>query len=81
VVGKRAARFAEAVSDLQTVLGNHRDTVVAERWLRETAAAIPASSLVAGELIAQQCAERICLRAEWPSVWKTVSAKRLRSWF
>jgi CHAD domain-containing protein len=81
VVGKRAARFAAAVSDLQTVLGNHQDTVVAERWLRETAAAIPTSSLVAGELIAQQRAERIRLRAEWPSVWNTVSAKRLRSWF
>ena len=81
VVGKRAARFAEAVSDLQTVLGNHQDTVVAERWLRETAAAIPTTSLVAGELIAQQCADRTRLRAEWPSVWKTVSAKRPRSWF
>lgn len=61
MVCERAARFAEAVSDLQTLLGNHQDTVVAESWLRETAAAIPASSLVAGELIAQQCLERICL--------------------
>jgi CHAD domain-containing protein len=81
VVGKRAARFAEAVSSLQTVLGNHQDTVVAERWLRETAAAMSASRLVAGELIAHQRGERVRLRAEWPSVWKKASAKRLRAWF
>jgi CHAD domain-containing protein len=80
-VGKRAAEFAEAVSRLQTALGNHQDTVVAERWLRETAAAMPASRVVAGELIAQQRAERARLRAEWPTVWKAISAKRLRAWF
>jgi CHAD domain-containing protein len=80
-VAKRAAQFAEGVSQLQTVLGNHQDTVVAERWLRETAEAMPASRVVAGELIAQQRAERARLRAAWPAVWKAVSAKRLRAWF
>lgn len=78
VAGERAARFAVAVSRLQTVLGDHQDTVVAERWLREAADAMPVSRLVAGELIAHQRAERARLRAEWPSVWTTVSAKRLR---
>jgi CHAD domain-containing protein len=77
--GERAARFAEAVSRLQTVLGDHQDTVVAERWLREAAAAAPATRLVAGELIAHQRAERARRRAEWPSVWEAVSAKRLRA--
>jgi CHAD domain-containing protein len=78
VAGERAARFAVAVSRLQTVLGDHQDAVVAERWLREAADAMPVSRLVAGELIAHQRAERARLRAEWPSVWTTVSAKRLR---
>ena len=78
VAGERAARLAVAVSRLQTVLGDHQDTVVAERWLREAADAMPVSRLVAGELIAHQRAERARLRAEWPSVWTTVSAKRLR---
>ena len=80
IAGKRAARFALAVSRLQTVLGEHQDTVVAERWLREAAHAEPVSGLGAGELIACQRAERARLRAEWPSVWKTASATRLRTW-
>jgi CHAD domain-containing protein len=80
-VGKRAAQFAEGVSRLQTVLGNHQDTVVAEGWLRETAAAMPASREVIGELIAQQRLERARLRAEWPTVWKAIATKRLRAWF
>ncbi|HEX4580214.1 MAG TPA: CYTH and CHAD domain-containing protein [Candidatus Dormibacteraeota bacterium] len=79
--GKRAARLALAVSELQTVLGEHQDTVVAEQWLRAAAEASPASRLVAGELVAHQRAERARLRREWPSVWKTASSKRLRAWF
>lgn len=77
--GERAARFTVAVSRLQAVLGEHQDSVVAERWLREAADAMPVSRVVAGELIAHQRTERTRLRAEWPSVWKTVSAKRLRA--
>jgi len=81
VAGERVARFAVAVSRLQTVLGEHQDTVVAERWLREAADATPVSRLAAGELVAHQRAERSRLRAEWPSVWRTVSAKRRRTGF
>ncbi len=80
LAGKRAERLAEAISDFQTTLGEHQDTVVAEAWLRDAAAAVPAARLVAGELIAHQRAERARLRSEWPSVWNTVSRKRLRAW-
>ena len=76
VAGDRTARFAVAVSRLQTVLGDHQDTVVAERWLREAADVTPVACLVAGELIARQRAERARLRAAWPAVWKEVFAKR-----
>ena len=41
IVGPAAAHFAAAVADVQTVLGDHQDTVVAESWLRHAAAAIP----------------------------------------
>jgi CHAD domain-containing protein len=81
VAGERVARFAVAVSRLQTVLGEHQDTVVAERWLREAADATPVSRLAAGELVAHQRAERSRLRAEWPPVWRTVLAKRRRTTF
>lgn len=81
VAGERVARFAVAVSRVQTVLGEHQDTVVAERWLREAADATPVSRLAAGELVAHQRAERSRLRAEWPTVWRTVFATRRRTGF
>src|SRR4029077_9719881 len=55
VFGKAAERFADAVADLQGVLGDLNDAVVAEAWLREAAARAPAAQvLVVGELIARQ---------------------------
>lgn len=81
MAGRRAARFAVAVSRLQTVLGEHQDTVVAERWLRRAAETVPTTCLVSGELIAHELAERARLRSAWPSVWKSVSAERRRSKF
>jgi CHAD domain-containing protein len=80
VIGPPAVKFAAAVSDLQTVLGDHQDTVVAETWLRNTAAATPAGRVAAGQLIAFERAQRAELRARWPSVWKVAAARKLRRW-
>jgi len=76
----RAARFAIALADLQTVLGEHQDAVVAEAWLRKSALAAPEGALAAGELVLLQRCQRATARAEWPETWKTVSAKKLSSW-
>ena len=40
MIGKPAEDFADAVADLQSVLGDHQDAVVGEAWLREAAASI-----------------------------------------
>jgi CHAD domain-containing protein len=82
VVGKPAARFASAVADVQTVLGDHHDAAVAEQWLRAAAAEVadPAAALAAGQLIALQRADNERLRAAWPPAWKAASAKALRRW-
>jgi CHAD domain-containing protein len=80
IVGPRAARFAAAMADVQTVLGDHQDTVVAESWLRNAAAAVPSSRLAAGKLIALERTRRGELRAQWPSSWRAASSKRLRRW-
>ncbi len=80
VVGVIAARFAAAVADVQTVLGDHQDTVVAESWLREAAVATPAGRVAAGELIALERSRRAELRAQWPAIWRTASSKKLRHW-
>ena len=80
VAGRGAAKFAAAVADLQTVLGDHQDTVVAEAWLRDAATALPAARVAAGELIALERLRRAELRASWPAVWRVASAKDLRRW-
>ena len=81
LVGKRAKAFASAVADLQEVLGDHQDAVVAEAWLRGAVEGADAAvSLAAGELIAVQMAEAAEGRKRWPKAWKTASAKKLRSW-
>ena len=63
--GKDARRFARALADVQTVLGEYQDTTVAEAWLRSAAKALPSTRLVAGELIAFERDDRVRLRAEF----------------
>jgi CHAD domain-containing protein len=75
-----AGPFAKAIAEVQTVLGDHQDTVVAEAWLREAAASAPAAGIAAGLLIAAERARRSELRARWPEVWRHASAKKLRKW-
>jgi len=72
----RAARFAE----VQTVLGDLHDAIVAEAWLRAAAAGLPGSALAAGELIAVQREENTRQRAAWPKTWRRASAPKLRAW-
>jgi CHAD domain-containing protein len=77
VAGKPAARLGKAVADLQGVLGDHQDAVVAEGWLRANSRT---AALVAGELIAVQRLQAAACRAAWPAAWKRASRKRLRKW-
>ena len=81
LVGKPARAFAKAVADLQTVLGDHQDAVVAEEWLRREGARSASVALGAGQLIARQQAEAAATRERWPSMWTRASAKKLRAWF
>ena len=81
VVGAKAAKFAEAVAGLQTVLGDLQDAVVSEGWLRKASAGSPTGqALAAGELIALQRAEGAASRKAWPAAWKKVDRKKRRSW-
>jgi CHAD domain-containing protein len=74
VAGRRAARTAERIADLQSVLGDHQDAVVAVAWLRDAARDSDAEELetafVAGRLSGSFDADRICLRSVWPRVWR-----------
>jgi CHAD domain-containing protein len=79
VFGKRAAEFAKAAADLQDVLGEHQDSVVARAWLREVGEE-GSNAFVAGELSAIEARAAADARAAWPKARKAVSRKRLRFW-
>ena len=80
VMGADAERFAEAVADLQTVLGDHQDTVVTEAALHDATAALPHLAPAAHRLVARERRERSRLRAGWPEVWRAASTTQTRSW-
>jgi CHAD domain-containing protein len=84
VIGKPAEEFAEACEEVQEVLGDHHDAVVAQVWLRKAAAAKGApgpSAIAAGELIAAERGVAARRRVEWKAAWAAVDRKKLRSWF
>lgn len=82
VVGKPARAFARAIEDLQEVLGEHQDAVVAEQWLRDVASESDgAETFVAGELASLERVDIERTRAAWPDVWRKASRKKLRQWF
>ena len=81
VVGKPAVALAAAVADLQGLLGDFHDAIVAEEWLRGAAGhGSPTQALVAGQLITVQRLEAQVGRDSWPALWKAASAKKLRAW-
>jgi CHAD domain-containing protein len=81
VVGKSARAFARAMEDLQDVLGEHQDAVVAEQWLREVASTSEgAEAFVAGELASLERLDIERTRDAWPRAWQKASRKRLRQW-
>jgi CHAD domain-containing protein len=79
--GKQARRLAEAIADVQGVLGDHHDAIVAEAWLRQAVAeADVMQALALGELVAAERAEAATCREEWRAAWKKANRKKLRKW-
>jgi CHAD domain-containing protein len=78
IAGKKAARFSQAATALQDVLGDHQDSVTAQAWLRGNGQG--ARAFVAGEISAIERESASRDRAEWPRVWKKLDRKRLRRW-
>jgi CHAD domain-containing protein len=80
-VGKPAKRLASVVADLQEVLGEHQDAVVAQDWLRAAAPELTsAEALVAGQLIAGQRAIADATRRSWSKTWERANRSKLRAW-
>ncbi len=79
VAGPAAAAFARAAAKLQTVLGEHQDSVTAQAWLR-SASVSGKRAFAAGELIAMEHVAAAEARAAWPKAWDALDRKRLRTW-
>jgi CHAD domain-containing protein len=80
VIGKPARQIAAVAEDLQTVLGEHHDAVVAEQRLRHEAATGSAQKIFrAGELTAAQRQRQAALREHWRPVADQLGRKKLRS--
>jgi CHAD domain-containing protein len=78
LMGKSARRFADAAAELQTILGEHNDAVIAESCLRAWAVghrsgdAVFAAGMLAG--IERAAAEEA--RFRWRRAWKTMVTAR-----
>jgi len=79
VAGPSAAAFARAAAKLQTILGEHQDSVTAQAWLRGTRIS-GRRAFVAGELIAMEHVAAEDARKKWTKVWKALDRKNLRDW-
>jgi CHAD domain-containing protein len=81
VVGKPAIDLARAAADLQGVLGDFHDAIVAEAWLRTASTGGGAAqALAAGQLIARERQDAAHCRAAWAGSWKRLHRKKLRAW-
>src|SRR3954469_19618311 len=66
-------KLVKRAKELQDVLGEHQDAVVAAERLRELAAGTPPQrALVAGRLVEREEERRLEARAAWPKAWKKV---------
>jgi CHAD domain-containing protein len=82
-IGKDASEFASAVAELQEVLGEHQDAVVAGQWLRShvpSGEGAPLAAFVAGELAAREDVAAQESREAWPDVWDAARRAKLRRW-
>jgi CHAD domain-containing protein len=82
-IGKRAARFTKRMKKLQSVLGEHQDTVIARRVERE----LGMSAHLAGEnafsyglLYERDACDAERLQAQAQQAWKRASRYRHRRW-
>jgi CHAD domain-containing protein len=82
VFGRDARRFVERVTELQDVLGEHQDAVVAGQWLREAASSSGDLDVAfaGGMLAAIEHRAALASRGEWSAAWHAASRRKLRDW-
>lgn len=80
VGGMRPTKFAAALTNLQSVLGDHQDAVVAQTWLRDRVrASDPAEAYAAGVVSGLLHADALTARDALEPAWHRADRRRLRS--
>jgi CHAD domain-containing protein len=80
-LGKPARRFARAMADVQDILGEHHDAVVAIEWLGKTAhECSPAEAYAIGMLAQLERESAVAARAAFAAAWRRADSKRVRGW-
>jgi CHAD domain-containing protein len=80
VIGKPARRTAKAAEQLQTILGEHHDAVVAEAWCRQVGLVPSVAGFAAGRRAERQARLQRRLRGRWRPVGKQLQTKKHSSW-
>jgi CHAD domain-containing protein len=79
--GKPARRFARAMANVQNILGEHHDAVVAVEWLTKTAhECSPAEAYAIGMLAQIEREAAATARAAFPAAWRRANSRRVRGW-
>jgi CHAD domain-containing protein len=80
--GKRVAKFLRRATELQMVLGEHQDAVLAERAVRSGAKQANKSEacLVAGRLIEREQARRARTRRAFRPAWRKLEKAGRKAW-
>ena len=79
-VADDAATAAEHVANLQTVLGEHHDAVVARDWLRACADREPHTAYGCGLIAAVEVRRQREMEDSWRAVWREASRKKDWKW-
>lgn len=79
VAGRDAARLAEALRSLQTILGDLHDSVSAQAWLGQ-APRSPAQGIAAGLMIAAEERDQDALLRAWWRAWSRTNRPKLVDW-
>ena len=81
-IGRPADRFVDRVKDLQDLLGENQDAVVAEAQLRELAkdARGRRTGFVAGLLVERQHLRRERARADFAECWAEIQKRGRKVW-
>jgi CHAD domain-containing protein len=81
VLGKTARRTARRAEDIQTILGDHHDSVTAVEWLEQIPAdSTTGASFVAGGKATDARRRQLESRQQWEHAWDRLNSGTVTDW-